>query len=127
SICLDGIHPWDYQKAFSNVSLNDGYSIHISMTNDSWYGPTIERFQHLNLLSLRAIELRTPIVRVTNDGISALILKDGKTYQETKVNEEANPTYAVPLSKRERTIFEQYGFQLYLILIGIIFLLHLFD
>lgn len=125
SICLDGIYPWSSQKSFSNVDTNNNYNLHLSLTNDSWYGPTIERIQHLQLLQLRAIELRTPIIRATNDGISGMILSDGKVYQPTKINEVSVPIYSVPLEHRSKTFFELYGKMIYAILVLLVVLFDL--
>ena len=44
-----------------------------NLTNDSWYGNTVEPMEHLTLASFRAIEHRRPLVRATCTGISAII------------------------------------------------------
>lgn len=71
SICYEGIHPWLFHKISAG-------SFHINLTNDSWYGPSTERWQHLNLNRMRAIEHRTYLLRATNDGISAVYGPSGK-------------------------------------------------
>lgn len=49
----------------------------INVTNDSWFGDTLEPYQHLFLGKWRAIEFQIPIIRSTNTGISTIIYPDG--------------------------------------------------
>jgi apolipoprotein N-acyltransferase len=44
-----------------------------NLTDDSWYGNTVEPMEHLALASFRSIEHRRPLVRATNTGVSAII------------------------------------------------------
>jgi apolipoprotein N-acyltransferase len=44
-----------------------------NLTDDSWYGNTVEPMEHLALASFRAIEHRRPLVRATNTGVSSII------------------------------------------------------
>ncbi len=55
----------------------------INLTNDSWYGDTVEPMQHLVLASFRAIEHRRSLVRATNTGISAIIDPVGRLNRRT--------------------------------------------
>jgi apolipoprotein N-acyltransferase len=57
-------------------------------TNDSWFGNSIGRFQHLAIATLRASETSTFIVRAAQSGISACIGPDGKLLNYLDVNEE---------------------------------------
>ena len=45
----------------------------VNMTNDAWFGDTLEPWQHLALAEFRAIEHRRYLVRGTNSGISAVV------------------------------------------------------
>ncbi|MFH1811570.1 MAG: apolipoprotein N-acyltransferase [Pseudomonadota bacterium] len=45
----------------------------VNITNDSWYGDTVEPTEHLVLASFRAIEHRRPLIRSTNTGLSAIV------------------------------------------------------
>jgi apolipoprotein N-acyltransferase len=55
----------------------------INLTNDSWYGDTIEPLEHLVLASFRCIEHRRSLVRSTNTGISAIIDPVGRLEKRT--------------------------------------------
>lgn len=50
----------------------------LTLSNDVWFGDSIAPHQHLQMARLRAIENRKPVVRSTNDGISAIIDHHGK-------------------------------------------------
>ena len=49
-----------------------------NLTNDSWYGKTVEPMEHLALASFRSIEHRRSLVRATNTGISAFVDPAGR-------------------------------------------------
>lgn len=45
----------------------------VNMTNDAWFGATIEPWQHLALAKFRSVEHRKYMARVTNTGMTAMI------------------------------------------------------
>jgi apolipoprotein N-acyltransferase len=45
----------------------------VNVTNDSWFGRSTARHQHLQISRLRAWEAGRPMVRAANDGVSAVI------------------------------------------------------
>ncbi len=64
--------------------INEGANLVFIITNDGWWHDTPGYVQHLNYARLRAIEIRTPIARCANTGISCFIDETGKLSQETK-------------------------------------------
>lgn len=50
----------------------------VNLTNDGWYCYWDQPAQHLQLATLRCVELRTPMVRCVNTGISAAIDSHGR-------------------------------------------------
>lgn len=77
-ICFEITVPW----ASRAIAFPDGIraaDVLLNLSNDGWFGPSVGgRLQHLQVARLRAIELRTPIVRVVNTGISAAIDSSGR-------------------------------------------------
>lgn len=73
----------------------------LTLSNDVWFGDSIAPHQHLQMARLRAIENRKPVVRSTNDGISAIIDHRGQIrYQapqfiETTLRGEVTPASGV--------------------------------
>ena len=50
----------------------------MNISNDSWYGTTAARYQHLLIVRMRAIENARWILRATNDGITSVIDRAGR-------------------------------------------------
>lgn len=82
----------------------------VNITNDSWYGPFSEQFQHLYMTLARAIEVRKPLVRSTNTGISTAILADGTVLEKSPYGAEWTGAFKIPiLSDNETTFYVKYG------------------
>ena len=66
-ICYEVIFPGLMPPAGSadNVLVN--------LTNDAWFGDTPGPYQHLRQAQLRSVEVRKPMLRAANTGISAVI------------------------------------------------------
>ncbi|MGO9136084.1 MAG: apolipoprotein N-acyltransferase [Syntrophales bacterium] len=73
SICYEDIFPGQIRMLMSGGRQRQIPEAMFNLTNDSWYGDTVEPMEHLVLASFRAIEHRRPLVRATNTGVSAII------------------------------------------------------
>lgn len=71
SICYEAVFGDElrYQALTSNFLVN--------VSNDAWFGDSIGPWQHFQIARARSIELQREMVRATNNGITALIGKDG--------------------------------------------------
>ena len=49
----------------------------MNVTNDAWFGDSTAPHQHLDISRMRALETGRPMLRATNDGVTALIAHDG--------------------------------------------------
>lgn len=58
---------------FVRTFVRQGARYMINYTNDEYYGPVQQPWQHLAFAVLRAVENRRPLIRSTNSGISAII------------------------------------------------------
>jgi len=72
-ICYEDILPRWVQRV---AAL--GPELFVNITNDAWFGPTAEPYQHLALSVFRSVEHRTPLVRAVNTGVSAAIDANGR-------------------------------------------------
>ena len=72
SICYEIAYSELVRKSAKNANLL------LTISNDSWFGGTIGPKQHFQIARMRAIENRKPLIRATNNGVSALINADGK-------------------------------------------------
>ncbi len=76
-ICYEAIFPQLVRRIVS-----EGAGVLVNISNDAWYGDSSAAFQHLEMASLRAIENHRFLLRVTNDGITAVIDPNGRVVAE---------------------------------------------
>ncbi len=65
-----------YESIFAGHAhprAGDGVTAIVNVTNDAWFGRTPGPWQHMHQTRLRAVETGLPLVRVANNGISAMI------------------------------------------------------
>jgi apolipoprotein N-acyltransferase len=73
SVCYEAIFPGIQRDAVRN-----GATVLVNVTNDAWFGDTVAPCQHLAMARLRCVELRRPMFRAANSGISAAIDSSGE-------------------------------------------------
>lgn len=82
-ICYEGLYP-EFSRGLGKI----GADIVVNVTNDSWFGKTFEPYQHLYMTLARAIEIRRPLVRSTNTGITTAILANGEVLEKSPLFQE---------------------------------------
>ena len=103
SICYEILIP-----GLNREFKKKGADLIVNMTNDTWFGNTKESYQHLGLGRFRAIELRVPIVRSTNTGVSAFITETGRTVMSLELFLEGTISWDMRL-KNSYSFFAGYG------------------
>jgi apolipoprotein N-acyltransferase len=91
---LDGAPPFGALVCFEDVfpelardHVRAGARWLATITNDAWFGKTAAAFQHAQASTLRAVELRVPMVRAANTGWSGCI--DDRGRWQTQVQDAA--------------------------------------
>lgn len=79
-ICYEDLSPSFVNRLFRHKNAE----LLVNITNDAWFGDTIEPFQHFAISTLRAVEQRRYFVRSTNSGVSAFVDPVGRTIAQTK-------------------------------------------
>jgi apolipoprotein N-acyltransferase len=59
-------------------------TILLNVSNIAWFGDTIALPQHLQISRMRALEVRRPMLRATNTGVTAVISPHGKVLDQLK-------------------------------------------
>ena len=97
-----------YEGLFDKLSIRlqkKKAQIFINVTNDSWFGESFEPYQHMYMTLARAIENRRPLIRVTNTGISTVILSSGKILELSPLNKKWVKVFDVPYASTPPTTF----------------------
>lgn len=68
-----------YEDAYASeqLGLARESTLLVNVTNDAWFGDSTAPHQHLDISRMRSLETGRPMLRATNDGVTALIDYDG--------------------------------------------------
>ena len=78
SICYEDVFGEEVIRSLPEASLL------VNVSNDAWFGDSLAPHQHLQMARFRAIESARPMLRATNNGISALVDSRGKVLKVSK-------------------------------------------
>ena len=107
-ICYEGLFDW-----FSRRQALQGAHMMVNLTNDSWFGTWEQPYQHGYMTLARAVEVRRPMVRSTNTGISTVALASGEIMELSPLHKEWFHLYDVPYATQpQTTIFMRWGYWL---------------
>lgn len=69
-----------YEDAFGEelISFMPQATILVNVSNDAWFGESIAPQQHLQIARMRALETGRPLLRGTNNGLTAVIKANGQ-------------------------------------------------
>jgi len=102
-ICYEIIFP-DLTRRF----VKKGAQFLVNITNDAWFGKTSAPYQHLSMITFRAVENRRFIARAANTGISALIDATGEIKSSSTLFTKALITGTIALVSIP-TLYSNYG------------------
>lgn len=101
-VCYEAIFPHE----IINPKKRPGWILNV--TNDAWYGLSAGPYQHLAITQLRAVEEGLPLIRATNNGISAIINPYGQIISSLALNTEGVLDSSLP-RPLPRTIYARFG------------------
>ncbi|MCL1077310.1 apolipoprotein N-acyltransferase [Parashewanella spongiae] len=103
AICFEIAFP---EQVRANLKQNS--DVILTVSNDAWFGTSIGPLQHMQIAQMRAIELGRPVLRSTNNGVTALVDANGIIIKQIPQFETAVLRAKVPLVKG-KTLFYQLG------------------
>lgn len=107
AICYEIVFPELIQSLSGKDSSELPQAI-VTISNDTWFGKSWGPLQHFQMAKMRAIENGLPVIRGTNNGVTALIDHYGRVLDQEPRFEKAVLAGVIPLTQRT-TIFNQYG------------------
>ena len=97
-ICFEDSFPWVTRQL-----AGAGAEVLLNLTNNSWSRQRSAQIQHYAAARLRTIELRMPMVRATNSGLTTVIDARGVAPVALPMFESAATVFEVPRYPRYRT------------------------
>lgn len=88
-ICYEVVYPDFVTQGSAHANLL------VTVSNDSWFGDSIGPLQHLQMARFRALETGRPLLRGTNNGVSAIIDHKGRVITVSEQFVEATVTGSV--------------------------------
>ncbi|MBV7315885.1 apolipoprotein N-acyltransferase [Shewanella sp. NIFS-20-20] len=82
----------------------------LTVSNDAWFGDSNGPLQHYDIARMRAVELGRPLLRGTNNGVTAVVDAQGNTLDKLPQFVTGVLSVEVPLVKGH-TLFSQWGQQ----------------
>ncbi|WP_018691033.1 apolipoprotein N-acyltransferase [Algicola sagamiensis] len=100
-----------FEVAFTNqiaASLKEETDFILTVSNDAWFGDSIGPNQHLDIARMRAVEYGRPMLRATNNGVTAVIDAQGQIVKQIPQFEDAVLKTTVD-RVRGQTVYWKYG------------------
>ena len=106
-ICYEAIFP------SAVVAGPERPSLLVNLTNDGWFGNTTGPRQHMQQARVRAVEEGLPLLRVANNGISAMVDGHGRVLLELGLDQRGSADTGLPAPLRP-TPYARFGDGLFL-------------
>ena len=114
-----------YEILFDQIYTNlnkDHIDLLINITNDSWFGTKAGPYQHLYLARIKSLVANKTLVRVSNNGISAVIDNDGDIIKFSELNQKSSLTHKLKINYEPNYFIVHKVFYYYLIILFMFFL-----
>lgn len=108
-----------FDKIFKNIN-NYNIDILVNITNDSWFGYKLGPYQHFYISRIKTVIANKPLVRVSNNGISAIIDSNGTILKSTPLNKKAKINYELEINNLPSYYLIHVYLLIYLIIMFII-------
>lgn len=107
AICYEIVYP-DIIRQLATKSDSDLPQMIVTVSNDAWFGDSFGPYQHMQMARMRSLELGIPLIRSTNDGITAVVDHKGEMLKSMPRYQQGNLRFQLKLINRD-TFYRQYG------------------
>lgn len=108
-ICFEDAVPDVCRQLTHDAQGNKTADLLVNLTNDGWYNLWDQPEQHLQLATLRSVELRMPMVRCVNTGPSAAIDSTGRIVSRLPGDRQGILAIAPMVTDRRATWYAYWG------------------
>ncbi len=113
-----------YEDAFASVFINHlpqaAYLVNI--TNDAWFGDSLEPYQHMQIAQMRALETGRYLLRATNTGLTGIVDSKGVLIKQAPLFKQATLSGKIyPVTGM--TPFAYLGDQIVIAIVGLILII----
>ncbi len=110
-----------YEDAFSDVNIRGlpEAAYLVNVTNDAWFGDSLEPHQHMQIARMRAMETGRFLLRAANTGISAIVSPEGKIINQAPLFETAVISGAI-IPMEGMTPYARFGDRAIMSVIGLL-------
>ncbi len=118
SVAMFDVHGWQiapllcFEAVYSEYAREavlGGAHLLVNLSNDAWFAGGAGPEQHYAMSVLRAVELRRPMVRASNGGVSGAVGTDGATIGFPIRRQKAVHVYEIPPPPRTITFAATHG------------------
>jgi apolipoprotein N-acyltransferase len=102
-ICYESVFP-SYIRRFAA----SGAEVLFNISNDSWFGKSAARYQHLQIVRMRAAENARWILRATDNGVTTVIDPAGRVVRSTQEYAELAARFQYRYRDRQ-TVYTRFG------------------
>ena len=100
-----------YEIAFPEqlrANVNSGTELLLTVSNDAWFGSSNGPLQHMEIAQMRSVEMGRPLVRATNNGVTAVVDEHGNITHQLPQFETGVLVADIPLVQGQ-TLFAKLG------------------
>lgn len=109
AVCYEIAFPGIVQKLSHAANQPARPQMIATVSNEAWFGDSLGPHQHLQMARMRALELGVPLIRATNDGITAIVDHRGKILASLPRYQQQSLSFDLALTNRD-TFFKRFGF-----------------
>lgn len=100
-----------FEIAFADqvrANIYNNSDVILTLSNDAWFGASHGPWQHLQIAQMRALEMAMPVLRVTNNGVTAVIASDGRIEAQLPQFEQAVLSHTIKIAP-SNTPYKTFG------------------